>query len=210
MEKFNCGWEFMMEGAVDWQPVTLPHDWLIKDARNLYKDGVGCYRKKFLPDEFKNGERIFLRFDGVYQDSCVYVNGAKAGEWKNGYTAFSHEITEFLKAGENEILMKVNYESPNTRWYSGAGIYRDCWLVRKNAAHFKQDGIYVSTRKSDGGTWRVEIDAEVESAGQEYEVRHSIGTEVENPRLWDIESPELYELTSELTVSGQVVDTVVT
>ena len=116
MKNFNSGWEFTLEGQNDWETVEIPHDWLIKDTNNLYKNNVGCYRKKYILNEaLANDERVFLRFDGVYQDSCLYVNGEKAGEWKNGYTAFSHEITAFLKTNENDILMKVNYESPNTR-----------------------------------------------------------------------------------------------
>ncbi|MCL1844262.1 MAG: DUF4982 domain-containing protein [Defluviitaleaceae bacterium] len=226
MKNFNSCWEFTTEERKDWRPIVIPHDWLISDVFNLYKSDVGLYRKKFVLDDFEpvahdeakggdsarnpHSERIFLRFDGVYQDSSLFVNGKPAGDWKNGYTAFSHEITQFLHRGENEILLKVNYESPNTRWYSGAGIYRDCWLIRKKSAFFKQDGIYVSARRETGDCWRVEIDAEVECAGLEYEVRHSIPETVNSPRIWDINSPELYTLKSEILVDGAVTDTAFT
>ncbi|MCL2386557.1 MAG: DUF4982 domain-containing protein [Defluviitaleaceae bacterium] len=229
MKEFTSGWQFSMEGQENWSDVVIPHDWLIKDTKNLYKDGIGCYRKVYKLDKsLSQGERVFLRFDGVYQDSTLYVNGKLAGEWKNGYTAFSHEITEFLQTGDNEILMKVKYESPNTRWYSGAGIYRDVWLVRKNAVHFVQDGIYIKTRKISETEWHVEIDAEVESAGQEYTIDHHISCQfinlplfipelvptekdnvfsVENLQPWDLENPAIYGLKSVLIVNGKVVDT---
>lgn len=225
MENFNAGWEFTLND--DWKPVQLPHDWLIKDVRNLYKNGVGCYRKKYMYKALTKGERLFLRFDGVYQDSTLFVNGQKAGEWKNGYTAFSHEITKFLKLGENEILIKVKYESPNTRWYSGAGIYRDCFLVRKEAPHFTLDGIYVSTDKVKSKEWLLEIHSELRCAGFAWDIRHSFSDDlytellddkhidkkvytVKSPRLWDINDPACYALKSELLIEGTVVDTVFT
>ncbi|MCL2199061.1 MAG: DUF4982 domain-containing protein [Defluviitaleaceae bacterium] len=209
MKIFNKFWEFRLENDGEWQHVKIPHDWMISDTKNLYKDSVGLYRKKF--QRPKNAERVFLRFDGVYQDSELYVNDKRVGEWKNGYTAFSHEITEFLRDGENEVLVKVNYQSPNTRWYSGAGIYRDCWLICKGNAFFKQDGIYISTDKlSSVEKWKIEISAEVEAGGAEYEVRHNIPEIVENPRLWDIDDPYCYTLKSELLVGGVVVDTAYT
>ncbi|MCL1884052.1 MAG: glycoside hydrolase family 2, partial [Defluviitaleaceae bacterium] len=234
MENFNCGWEFMLENESDWKAVELPHDWLISDVRNLYKNGVGLYRKRFKLDEtLSSDERLFLHFDGVYQDSALYVNGNLAGEWKNGYTAFSHEITPFLSPNENEILLKVNYESPNTRWYSGAGIYRDCFLIRKNATHFKHNGIYLSTRKQSDSLWHIEIDAEITSPHPKPDLQFSLqkikffeegslGGEtffqksfspqglilsIENPQLWDISNPICYELKCELIINNVVVDT---
>ena len=212
MDNFNSGWEFKMETDENWRAVAVPHDWLISDTLNLYKSGIGCYRKRCVVGETPRGGKTLLRFDGVYQDSCLFVNGQKVGEWKHGYTAFSHDITKFLSPGENEILLTVRYDSPNTRWYSGAGIYRDTWLIQKNAACFVTDGIYVSTAKTPEG-WRVEIDAEIETGGQQCEVRHNLkGLDatpvgdnifmVKNPRLWDINDPVCYEIESEILANG--------
>ena len=231
---FNNNWEFKLEGEESWKAVTIPHDWLISDTRNLYKDSTGMYRKTLRTNK-PDGERFFIRFDGVYQDSTLYVNGVESGQWKNGYTAFSHEITSLLKVGANEILLKVVYESPNTRWYSGAGIYRDCWLFQKPPTHFIQDGIYITTKRISKNDWQVKIESEVESAGREYDIRHSIEEysetlevaeravisnltlnqknaiyTVKKPQIWDIDSPKLYELKSELLVDGKVADTAFT
>ncbi|MCL2373340.1 MAG: DUF4982 domain-containing protein [Defluviitaleaceae bacterium] len=214
MVNFNGGWQFRLDEG-QWQPMEIPHDWLIADAKNLYKNGIGQYKKTFLLEEADLAGKVFLRFDGIYMDSALFVNGKEAGQWKNGYTACTFDITEYVAAGENDILITVNHQSPNSRWYSGAGIYRDCWLIKKNAAHFVIDGIYVAARK-DGDAWRVEIDSEVAADG-DYTVQHSvIGLETQtagdgillakNPKLWDIENPTCYILESKLLVGGQVAD----
>jgi len=216
MQNFNDNWLFKMETEDKWNPVQIPHDWLIADTKNLYKTGVGQYKKVFTLAAPLDG-KTFLRFDGIYMDSCLNINGQKAGEWKYGYTAYTQEITQFCKPGENEVMLTVDYKSPNSRWYSGAGICRDCWLVQKNATHFALDGIYVTPYKTDDG-WRIEIDAEVESVGQAYDVNHQILTLdttkrpdsslfAKSPNIWDIDHPHCYTLKSELLQNGKVVDT---
>ncbi|MCL1787833.1 MAG: glycoside hydrolase family 2, partial [Defluviitaleaceae bacterium] len=229
MENFNQHWQFKLETDAAWQPVQIPHDWLISDTKNLYKTGVGRYKKTFTLEPGAPGQRHFLRFDGIYMDSTLHVNGQPAGEWKNGYTTYTQDITDFVKPGENEVEVTVNYQSPNSRWYSGAGIYRDCWLITKNAAHFAIDGIYITPVKINDSSksWHVEIDAEVETAGRPYEMRHAIkhlstGETLEagqlengdllahNPQLWDIDAPHCYILESQLLVDGKVTDTAAT
>ncbi len=162
---FNDNWEFSinMDSIPEsdaFNPVEIPHDWLIYDSCNLYKSDTGWYRKKIILE--KRLEKLyFLRFDGVYMDSTVYVNGIKCGEWKYGYSAFTINITESLKTGENEILVKVVYQSPNSRWYSGAGIYRNVWFQETEQIWLIQDGTYISTEMEDDNTWRVNVNAEV-------------------------------------------------
>jgi len=177
---FNEGWQFKLTGEESWRDVEIPHDWLIYDTRNLYKSDVGCYRKTFDAGNIEPGQNVSIRFDGVYMDSTLYVNGAWAGEWKNGYTAFEHNLLGLIKPGKNELLLEVDYKSPNSRWYSGAGVYRDCWLIvgevpkppaaeiqdetplLKRGVNFVSDGIYVTPVK-EGDYWRVTITAETES-----------------------------------------------
>ncbi|MCL1883125.1 MAG: DUF4982 domain-containing protein [Defluviitaleaceae bacterium] len=212
---FNEDWEFMLEGESDWQKIDIPHDWLISDTKNLYKTSVGLYKKSFEYEKLLPGEKLFLHFDGVYQDCTLYVNGKEVGEWKHGYTAFYFDIAGFLNAGTNKIEMRVRHDSPNSRWYSGAGIYRDVWLERKNAAHFIPDGIYITPIK-DTINWKVEVDAEVETGGKVHEIKHKIlefendNLYCENPRLWDIDDPFSYTLESRLLVDGVVADIVQT
>lgn len=147
---FCNGWEFSKNplgteysDSLEWQKVDIPHDWLINDTKNLYETSTGWYRKTFTHN-VKEGMHTALRFEGVYMDSKVYVNGEFAGEWKYGYSTFEFDITAFLKDGENLITVRVDYQSPNSRWYSGAGIYRKVWLKAYPDCHILSDGVYIS------------------------------------------------------------------
>ncbi|GJM69646.1 hypothetical protein HMSSN036_18620 [Paenibacillus macerans] len=167
-----------------------------------------------------------LAFDGVYMDSTLYVNGQQIGEWKYGYSSFEHEITEALAAGENEIVLKVVFQSPNSRWYSGAGIYRNVWLKTRGRSHIVTDGIYVSAAR-DGDAWQADIETElkldrdavlthtllykgeiIQSSAEQVSPRagHNDSAVILNlqkltvpdPQLWSTEAPHLYTLVTEL------------
>ena len=160
---FCDGWEFSLceigadiSDAESFTPVDIPHDWLIYDTNDLYKTSTGWYRKRFTVQDISL--LTSLHFDGVYMDSTVYVNGTKAFEWKYGYTSFDVDITKYIHQGENEITVRVDHREPNSRWYSGAGIYRKVYLDTYESIHFLNDGIYISAG-SDG---TVNLTAETE------------------------------------------------
>jgi len=210
----NDGWEFALKTdekqSPEFAPVSLPHDWLIYDTNNLYADGVGVYKRKLDATFLKEGQKLILCFDGVYMDSTLRINGNLVGEWKNGYTPFKFDITEYVERDiENELVLEVNHQSPNSRWYSGAGIYRDVSLIVKNPCHIVTNSIYISTSMIDGH-WNYHVETEVETNGQEYEIRHELPDEDSEIIAWDIDNPHLYTLRSELSVKGEVVDVVFT
>lgn len=166
----NDNWEFVktpygtdLEGLPAWEKefkhVDIPHDWLIYNTERLYETGTGWYRRQ-LKVEAEDGFTRLLRFDGVYMDSKIYINGHPAGEWKYGYSTFEIDITEYLQAGDNTVMVRVDHHEPNSRWYSGAGIYRNVWLKTVPKCHLASDGIYVTTRRQ-GQDFAVEIEAEV-------------------------------------------------
>ncbi len=240
---WNDGWEFTEQpnrtpaeevfGKTDgWLPVDLPHDWLIYDAEELYRNGDGWYRKRFAaPGDLK--ERIFLRFDGVYMNCTVYLNENPVYDWKYGYSVFEFDITEALLAGENTIHVQVRHESPNSRWYSGAGIYRNVWFVSRPQMHLVSDGVYVHTLEHNGD-YVVTVTTEAKNSEGTLEgvtVRHTVlspegemvecsegsmltgtfATEeqefyVKKPKCWDVEKPVLYTLVTELRTGDTVVD----
>jgi beta-galactosidase len=226
---FNEGWEFAKSTlevtnaeSLDFHPVDLPHDWLIYNTLDLYENSIGWYRKSFM--NAKNDKQLLLCFDGVYMDSAIYVNNQWVGEWKYGYSSFEYEITDSLIDGENEILVKVVHRSPNSRWYSGAGIYRNVWLKTRDCNHIVTDGIYIhAVQKND--VWQVEIDTDVSITGDmrlsqtilhkdrviktcvekipaaeltQDASRISQVLTVENPLLWSPDAPHLYQLKTEL------------
>lgn len=158
---FNTGWQFAKtalgvsyEQKEVWQaglkPVALPHDWLICQTDKLYEDGIGWYARDWQVEK-KAGQRIHLRFDGVYMDSALYVNDRLVGEWKYGYSTFEYDVTDALREGENRLVMRVVHQSPNSRWYSGAGIYRNVWQMTVPDVHVASDGIYLTSRKTEEG-----------------------------------------------------------
>ena len=194
---FNDGWEFCVikEGEPHKEeaflPVFLPHDWLIYDSKNLYADGIGYYKKVFYLDK-KPGKRYLINFDGVYMDSTVYVNGLEAGVNRYGYSPFEYDITDRLKNGENEIRVEIRHFSPNSRWYSGAGIYRDVVFKEVNEKHIESDGVYVYSRplgeeeveafRADGcldgfkdisNLWLVTAEVELSGSDKEYECKEA-------------------------------------
>lgn len=188
---FNTGWRFART-ALDveyaqkekWQaglePVALPHDWLIWQTDRLYEDGIGWYEKRWLAEK-KAGERIYLRFDGVYMDSSLYLNDQLIGTWKYGYSTFAYDVTDALREGENLLVMKVVHQSPNSRWYSGAGIYRNIWLITVPEVHIAGDGIYLSARETMGG-YELQMETELtdgqggvpDLAAKKYQLRYRL------------------------------------
>lgn len=228
---WNEGWQFFVDtdckealpqGELRWQEVTLPHDWQIWHVRELYQDGTGWYRKKFT---WTPGRRCCLYFEGVYMDAALFVNGVLAAQWKYGYSSFQADITDFLTAGENQVLVRCLVRHPNSRWYSGAGIYRDVWMLQYEASHLVTDGLYVSPRELEEGLWRITISAETENALDSDCVSYSLldqegnrvaaiqaapnveaQMEVANPQLWTLEAPCRYTLRAALLRDGQELD----
>ena len=234
---WNDGWQFNLQEVgsftaktivtnENWHEVEIPHDWLIYDTNNLYKSGEGWYRKSFeLTEEDITGV-IYINFDGVYMNSTVYVNGENAGDWNYGYSPFSFNITPFVKAGKNEIVVQVRHEAPNSRWYSGAGIYRNVFLKKRNKNYIALDGVYISPLKSNN-KWTIRIDTEVlggnvithtvlsadgsvfaKVEGDVVESVTKIELAAENPKLWNLNEPNLYTLKTELYDENGLCDTV--
>lgn len=192
---FNGGWSFWCgepdldvseagKHLTEFQKVDLPHDWLISDAKNLYRDGCGFYRK-FFSMQPKENKRYSLIFEGVYMDTTIWVNEQQAGEWKYGYSTFEIDLTPFVKAGENEILVSVNFRSPNSRWYSGAGIYRDVWFKETPETYIRENGVYIHTEaceKKVGKEPDFLLYADTEIVGDAWdEVRHTLYAKREVP-----------------------------
>ena len=168
------GWRFFKGGAVGaekqhfndaaWRLIDLPHDWSIEDlpgkntpfdkaavgqqSTGFTNGGVGWYRKNLnIPAKFK-GQRIFIRFDGIYCNAQVWLNGELVGKQPYGYTPFEIDLSAKLKFEEQNVLaIKVQNEGENTRWYTGSGIYRHVWLDVVDAVRVGRYGAFITTPK---------------------------------------------------------------
>ena len=166
-------------------PVNLPHDWLIANSADHYENSEGWYQKTIssdiLPFDASSDDDWLLYFEGVYMDCTIFVNGMQAGEWKYGYSSFEVRLTPFLKTGENTILVHVRYQSPNSRWYSGAGIYRSVWLKKVPAVHIASDGIAAETHRLENGKWSLCMHTTLEKDGVQQSAKDFFASENDNP-----------------------------
>ena len=165
-------------------PVNLPHDWLIANSADHYENSEGWYQKTIssdiLPFDASSDDDWLLYFEGVYIDCTIFVNGMQAGEWKYGYSSFEVRLTPFLKTGENTILVHVRYQSPNSRWYSGAGIYRSVWLKKVPAVHIASDGIAAETHRLKNGKWSLCMHTTLEKEGIQQSAKDFFASENDN------------------------------
>ena len=156
--EYGTGYETAVKSADKFTSVEIPHDWMIEDPHNLYATNTGWYCNKF--DVANPDKKTFLIFDGIYMDSIVYINGQEAGEWKNGYTQFVLDVSDYVKKGENDIYVGVRCRYPSSRWYSGAGIYRNVWIDELDDTYIPENGIYVHSKKM-GKDYKLTLQAEI-------------------------------------------------
>ncbi|MDP4182681.1 MAG: glycoside hydrolase family 2 TIM barrel-domain containing protein, partial [Bacillota bacterium] len=185
-QNFDEGWKFN-KGDVSngqstsfndssWQAVTLPHDWSIFNTFNQsssagsgggYLDGgIGWYRKTFtIPSDY-SGKKVFIDFDGVYMNSQVWINGTLLGTRPYGYVSFEYDLTPYLNiGGSNIIAVKVNNNTPTSRWYSGSGIYRNVWLTVSDPVHVAYCGMFVTTPTVSSSSATANVSAQIINQG---------------------------------------------
>ena len=209
-----------------WRRLDVPHDWAIEgdfSAGNpsgagggALPGGIGWYRKAFT---IENGGRFFLAFDGVYMNSTVYVNGKEVGYRPYGYSSFEYDITPYVREGRNVVAVRVdNSDQPNSRWYSGCGIYRHVWLTRTAPVHVAHWGTHVVatveknkgkvaievTLNGEGSVENTLIDPTGKVVGRSKGLTSAIT--VNKPLLWSCETPHIYTVRTDVKVGGKVVD----
>jgi hypothetical protein len=162
---FNFGWKFHkgdVQGGyllkideTGWQNLDLPHDWSIEgpfsndnfSCTAYLPGGIGWYRKIFTVPASQKEKKTFICFDGIYNNSEVWINGHYLGKRPSGYISFQYDLTPYLNFGkENLIAVKVDHsEFADSRWYNGSGIYRDVKLEITDPVHIKQWGVFCIT-----------------------------------------------------------------
>ncbi len=249
-EYFDQGWQFSEETGLmamfrpaAWQPVNLPHDAMIGKPRaagnpgganvGYFPGSVANYRKRFTVPEAWQGQSVQLEFEGVYMHAEVSVNNQLVHRRPYGYSSFVVDITPYLMYGQENTVGVVanNTAQPNSRWYTGTGIYRHVWLHVGGAVHIRPWGVFVTTPVVDPEASVVEVTTElaglsslegallrstildaggaqvarVESFSRLATVRQTLL--VKGAKLWSVDEPNLYRLVSEVLVDGSVVDT---
>lgn len=232
---FTDGWSVRSLSTDIEQQVTLPHDAMITEPRSaeapsrmhgaFFPGGRYLYRKSWSVT-VGAGQQSRLLFEGVYGDTVVRLNGTELARNISPYREFEVDLTPALRDGENEVEVEVdNAQTPNSRWYSGSGIYRPVWLSTTGAVRFATDGVRVVTR-SVGDPAVVEVATEVaggeagglavrvvlaDASGTVARGEGAVGSlrlEVPSPRLWSADEPNLYSATVELLNGGAVLDSV--
>ena len=162
-----------------WRTVKIPHDFAIEGqklssgsgSQNYLQGGLGWYRKTFVVPEALKDSRVQLDFEGVYQNSNVYVNGQMVGNYPSGYTGFTYDITDYLTYGgdnPNVVVVKVQNKSPSGRWYTGSGITRPVTMVITGQTRFLRNGVVITAPALEadyksGGSAEVRVKAEIRS-----------------------------------------------
>ena len=164
----NDGWSFVKlpSGSLPsdaekagFTPVDLPHDWLIWQEDDLHQSADAWYRRTIeLPDD--HDPVIFIRFDGIYMDCDVFLNGQILCSHPYGYTAFDVPLTGKIRKGKNQLTVHIRHQSPNSRWYSGSGIFRDAFLILLPEEHIIQDSLYLSEKQTEGN-WELIVSVNI-------------------------------------------------
>lgn len=257
-EDFGNEWKFqlsdslhevdLLSGDSSWRTLNLPHDWSIEGEFNeenpagvgggALPGGIGWYRKIFRLNDLDSNKRIAIQFDGIYLNSEVWINGQSVGKRPNGYISFEYDITPFVKfEQQNIITVKVdNSKQPNSRWYSGSGIYRDVRLVKTSKVYVGYNGIFIRTPAVTAASASVQItatikndlkeDQTIELVTEVYDPQGKLVNEVESsqsvkaneavdvdqsldveqPERWSVHSPKLYKAITKVVIDGDVVD----
>lgn len=241
---FDLNWKFKLGDFTeaylptfnddDWRQLDLPHDWSIEgdfDRNNptsgsggYLPAGIGWYRKHF---EKPEGPVVLVEFDGIFQKCDVWINGVHIAHHNYGYIGFECDLTPYLVEGNNVLAVRVdNSDQPNSRWYTGSGIYRHVWLTQVSEVRVAHWGVFVTTHyvSKDKAEIKVQVEltqkAEIsllilDESGemlisQNFPAaqKHERTLFLDNPKLWSCDNPVLYTLRTQVLEDGKVVDEV--
>jgi beta-galactosidase len=256
---FNTGWKFFLGDDASasatgfnydaWRKLDLPHDWSIElsfdkesptgTGGGALRGGIGWYRNTFAMPASANGKFVAISFDGVYRNSEVWINGHYLGKRPYGYSSFQYDLSPYLNYGnkKNVIAVRVdNSQQPNSRWYSGSGIYRNVWLTVTDKLHIAYNGTYITTPEVSNKSAKIDLQVTIgipTDKKQSFSVVTTIFTKdghavvkkrssvpsmqntpvtmsqnftVTNPVLWTVDKPYLYKAVTQLFSDGKVVD----
>jgi len=256
---FNTGWRFLLSDDAQaaqyyyndssWRLLDLPHDWSIEGefsetnpatpGGGALPGGIGWYRKAFKVDPAEKDKLFSIEFDGVYRNSEVWINGHLLGNRPYGYSSFRYDLTPWLKYGSEENIIAVrvdNSQQPNSRWYSGSGIYRNVWLVSTEKTAIDHWGTFITTPEVSDDKALVRIEVKIRNTTGDSEtvslvssvydaddrkvvtvITKSLQLEdtittvnqevtVKDPLLWSDKEPNLYRVVTDIIRGGKLTD----
>lgn len=226
-KKINDKWEFKIEEG-NWESVTLPHDAMLANGRSEFSDGKGAsgffyggkftYKKEIVLTQEELKKFYTLEFEGIYRNSNIFVNGTKAGGCAYGYLPFEVDINQYLVCGRNTILVEIDTSNqPDSRWYSGAGIYRPVWLNIQEKQRVISKSIRIETKSIHPAILQVQaahiggklqIEVRNKDSGQLIATADgdNVCLEIPNAMLWSCENPYLYDVVVKLMEQETVVE----
>jgi len=170
------GTSWQQDSTITWRNLDLPHDWGIEGpfrqdlpgkSGKLPWAGIGWYRKTFDLPKADQGKRIFLDIDGAMSDSTVFLNGKIVGGWPYGYSSYRVELTDNLNFNKtNNLYVRLDNAANSSRWYPGAGIYRNTWLVKTNPIHISHWGIKLTTPVATKEQAKIDLKVMVDNQSQ--------------------------------------------
>jgi len=259
---FNFDWKFTLVESTElpkklplddkeWRNLRLPHDWSVEasfsesleGATGYLPGGVGIYQKHFKSSADLANEKVFVMFDGVYNNATFWLNGHKLGENPYGYSPVNFDLSDKLTTDGSNNILTVHVDHSrygDSRWYTGSGIYRNVKLVTVNKLHIPIWGTFVTTPEVTSEKALINIEVNVENkhaVANEFKITtkivdnnnnvvalasneenlqanasnvYSANFTLKNPKLWDIDSPNMYSAVTTLTVKGEKVDSYTT
>ncbi|MBC2593515.1 DUF4982 domain-containing protein [Ruficoccus amylovorans] len=221
----------------DWRTLDVPHDWSIEGEYSAdapaggsgayLPTGIVWYRKTIdIPSDWK-GRDVSIEFDSVYMNSTVWVNGVELGSRPYGYVTFAYDLTPYLRSGKNVIAVRVdNEQQPSARWYTSTGILGSVSLLATDPVHVKRGGIFFQTLTADKERALVQVETEIVGDEKATVLNQLISDdgkvagealgagkqqfEVNQPKLWGVDEPNLYTLRTTVTSEGKEVDAIET
>ena len=256
VEDFNNDWKFKLINNdkastidfddADWKKLNVPHDWSIElgyskentaASTGFVQGGIGWYRKNFKLTSKDKNKLFSILFDGVYNNSKVWINGHLLGERPNGYSSFSYNLTNYLNFDDKDNIIAVKVDRTayaDSRWYTGSGIYRKVQLIKTSPLHIAQWGVQITTPKVSKEFAEVSITSKLKNSKNESlenvtlkyaiidnnglkvgesiaELNNSLSNittiKVNNPKLWGVQSPNMYSLNVEVFQNEKLIDT---
>lgn len=160
-----------------WEALNLPHDWAVKgpfyegsdppvggNMGRLPIQGIGWYRRTIDTTSADEDKTIYLEVDGAMSYATVWLNGQLVGGWPYGYASFRLDLTPYVRPGENQLAIRLDQELDSSRWYSGAGIYRNVWLTKVSTVHVGQWGTYITSKDVSAGSATLDLTVQIENA----------------------------------------------